>query len=171
IEREIEHRRAGRPARIIAKLNQLEDRTVCAALFRASQAGVEIDLIVRGFCVLPPGVPGLSKHIRVRSIVGRFLEHSRIYYFQNGATAPTAGEFYIGSADWMRRNLSERVEVITPVEALPLRERLWEILQIMLADERQAWDMQPDGSYVQRQPTAASGPAALGTQQRLMELA
>jgi polyphosphate kinase len=171
IEREIEHRRAGRPARIIAKLNQLEDRAVCAALFRASQAEVEIDLIVRGFCVLPPGAPGLSEHIRVRSIIGRFLEHSRIYYFQNGAATPTAGEFYIGSADWMRRNLSERVEVITPVEALPLRERLWEILQIMLADERQAWEMQPDGSYVQRQPAVDSGPAARGTQQTLMELA
>src|SRR5262249_5432909 len=114
IDREIEHRRHGRPARIIAKLNQLEDREICSALLRASQAEVKIDLIVRGFCVLPPGVPGLSENIQIRSIIGRFLEHSRIYYFQNGTAAPAAGEFYIGSADWMRRNLSERVEVITP---------------------------------------------------------
>src|SRR5262249_3176707 len=95
IDREIEHRKAGRPARIIGKLNQLEDREVCAALFRGSRAGVEIDLIVRGFCVLPPGVPGLSEHIKIESVIGRFLEHSRIYYFRNGARTPAAGEFYI----------------------------------------------------------------------------
>ncbi len=171
IERETEHCAAGRPAHIIAKMNQLEDRGICEALLRASQAGVEIDLIVRGLCMLPPGVPGVSEHIRIVSVIGRFLEHSRIYYFQGGARDPLDGSFHIGSADWMRRNLSERVEAITPIEPRPLRERLWEILQIMLRDQRQAWDMQPDGSYVQRDPPAgASGPEALGTHQTLMGL-
>jgi polyphosphate kinase len=170
IEREIEHKKAGRPARILAKMNQLEDREVCSALSRASQAGVQIDLIVRGFAVLAPGVPGLTDNIRISSIIGRFLEHSRIFYFQNGSEQPLDGAFYIGSADWMTRNLSERVEAVTPVEAPALRQRLWDILQIMLEDQRQAWDMHPDGSYIQRQPTGASGPAAIGTQQALMEL-
>jgi polyphosphate kinase len=172
IDREVEHRRAGRPARIIAKMNQLEDRAVCEELVRASRAGVEIDLIVRGFCVLPPGVAGVTEHVRVVSVIGRFLEHSRIYYFQDGAEDPLAGSFFIGSADWMERNLSDRVEAITPVEARPLRERLWEVLQIMLQDRRQAWDMRPDGSYVQRVPPADAppGPATLGTHQTLMDL-
>jgi polyphosphate kinase len=171
IEGETAHRQAGRPARIIAKLNQLEDRAVCEALLRASQAGVEIDLIVRGFCVLRPGVPGVSDRVRVVSVIGRFLEHSRIFYFQNGTDDPLDGLFFIGSADWMERNLSQRVEVVAPVEARPLRERLWEILQIMLADQREAWDLLPDGSYVQRTPPAGvtTGPAALGTHQTLME--
>ncbi|MBV9124233.1 MAG: polyphosphate kinase 1, partial [Planctomycetes bacterium] len=101
IEREVEHQRAGRPARIIGKMNQLEDRATIEALLRASQAGVEIDLIIRGFCTLAPGIPGVSDRIRVSSVIGRFLEHSRIYYFQNGAEDPIQGEFYIGSADWM----------------------------------------------------------------------
>jgi polyphosphate kinase len=171
IEGETAHRQAGRPARIIAKLNQLEDRAVCEALLRASQAGVEIDLIVRGFCVLRPGVPGVSDRVRVVSVIGRFLEHSRIFYFQNGADDPLDGLFFIGSADWMERNLSQRVEAVAPVEARPLRERLWEVLQIMLADQREAWDLLPDGSYVQRTPPAGvtTEPAALGTHQTLME--
>jgi polyphosphate kinase len=171
IEREIEHHRAGRPARVIAKLNQLEDREMCEALVRASRAGLSIDLIVRGFSVLPPGVPGATDNVRLISVIGRFLEHSRIYFFQNGSEDPVGGEFYIGSADWMRRNLSERVEAVTPVEAAPLRARLWEILDVMLRDHRQAWDMQPDGSYVQRQPPeGATGPEAVGTHQTLMDL-
>jgi polyphosphate kinase len=171
IEREREHAAAGRPARIIAKMNQLEDRVVCEALLRASGAGVEIDLIVRGFCVLAPGVPGKSERIRVISVIGRFLEHSRIYYFRGGAEDPRDGAFFIGSADWMQRNLSKRVEAITPIEPRPLRERLWEILDIMLRDRRQAWDLRPDGSYVQRVPLeGASGPEAVGTHQTLMEL-
>src|SRR5262249_10643564 len=143
------------------------------ALIAASRAGVEIDLIVRGFCVLPPGLPGVSEHIRVVSVIGRFLEHSRIYYFQNGTDDPLEGAFYIGSADWMERNLSDRVEAIAPIASRPLREGLWEILQIMLQDRRQGWDMRPDGSYVQRVPPAAdgrAGPANLGTQQTLMDL-
>ena len=173
IEREISHCQAGRPARIIAKLNQLEDRVICQALVRASQAGVSIDLIIRGFCVLPPGVPGLTERIRVISVIGRFLEHSRIYYFQNGDDDPAHGDYFIGSADWMERNLSHRVEAITPVEAPPLRQRLWEILQVMLRDHRQAWDMQPDGSYIQRLPPVdgpPDGPETLGTHDALMAL-
>jgi polyphosphate kinase len=170
IRREADHHRAGRPARIVAKMNQLEDREVIAALLEASRAGLEIDLIVRGFCTLRPGVPGLSEHVRILSVIGRFLEHSRIYYFQNGADDPLAGDFFIGSADWMERNLSDRVEAITPVRGRPLRQRMWEILQVMLADRRQAWDLQPDGRYVQRQPPEDGGPASLGCQQVLMDL-
>jgi polyphosphate kinase len=160
IDREIEHCEAGRPARIVAKMNQLEDRPVCEALSRASQAGVPIDLVVRGFCCLRPGVPGWTDNVRVRSIVGRFLEHGRVFHFANGQQDPLDGEFLIGSADWMDRNLSRRVEAVTPVESRPLRERLWEALQIELTDSRQAWQMQPDGSYVQLQPDAASSEAA-----------
>ena len=170
---EIEHQRAGRPAQIVAKMNQLEDRAICEALVQASQAGVPIDLIVRGFCVLPPGVPGVTENIRIISVIGRFLEHSRIYYFRNGAEDPLDGAFFIGSADWMVRNLSDRVEAIAPVEAAPLRARLWEILQILLHDHWQAWDLHPDGFYVQRSPSSGagtSGPEAVGTQQTLMDL-
>lgn len=173
IHREIEHRRAGRPARIVAKMNQLQDEAICAALVNASQAGLPIDLLVRGFCVLPPGVPGLTDNVRIMSVIGRFLEHSRIYYFQNGHDDPLAGDYFIGSADWMERNLSDRVEAVTPIELRPHRERCWEILQIMLRDHRQAWDMQPDGSYVQRTPPANAEPGSpevLGTHQTLMNL-
>ena len=171
IQREIDHRRQGRPARIIAKMNQLEDIEISRALSAASQAGVEIDLIVRGFCCLVPGVPGWTDNLRVRSIVGRFLEHSRIFYFANGATDPLDGEYYIGSADWMFRNLSRRIEAVTPVNDRAARERLWEILDVGLKDRRQAWQMQADGSYLQLQPAADStGPAAVGTHAWFMEL-
>ena len=171
IQREIEHQQAGRPARIIAKMNQVEDMEMARALAAASQAGVAIELIVRGFCCLKPGVPGWTENVRVRSIIGRFLEHSRIFYFANGQTDQLAGEFFIGSADWMHRNLSGRVEAATPVEDRAARERLWEILDIALRDSRQAWLMQPDGSYVQSHPAAdATGPAALGTHTWLMDL-
>ena len=170
IQQEIAHQQAGRPAHIVAKINQLEDRDICAALIEASQAGVRVELIVRGLCVLLPGIRGQTENIRVISIIGRFLEHSRIYYFRNGAENPSDGLFFIGSADWMRRNLSDRVEAITPVEAAALRERLWKILQLMLADRRQAWDMQSDGTYVQRTAEHVENPAeASGTQQILME--
>jgi polyphosphate kinase len=173
IDREAAHAQAGRPARIIAKLNQLEDREICQALVRASQAGVPIDLIVRGFCVLPPGVPGLTERVRILSVIGRFLEHSRIFYFENGQDNPLAADYFIGSADWMERNLSRRVEAVTPVEARPLRQRLWQILQVMLQDHRQAWDLHPDGSYIQRVPpadAAPDSPASVGTQEALMAL-
>jgi polyphosphate kinase len=167
IDREIEHHQAGRPAHIIAKINSLEERKVVRALYRASQAGIKIDLVVRGFCTLKPGVPGLSDNIRVISVIGRFLEHSRIFYFRNGAEKEMDGEFYIGSADWMYRNLLARVEAVVPIERPSLRERLWEVLQVMQNDHRQAWDMRSDGSYVQRKP---SDPSQLGTHQTLMNV-
>jgi polyphosphate kinase len=149
IRREIEHHRAGRPARITAKMNQLEDLPMCEALCEASQAGVPIDLIIRGFCCLRPGIPGWTENLRVRSIIGRFLEHGRLFHFANGEANPVDGEFYIGSADWMDRNLSRRIEAVTPVKVRHLRERLWEDLVVQLEDRRNAWQMQPDGTYVQ----------------------
>jgi polyphosphate kinase len=162
-----------RPGRIIAKMNQLEDRAVTDALYRASQAGVRVDLVVRGFCCIRPGVPGLSENIRVTSVIGRFLEHSRIFWFSAGREDPLDGDFLIGSADWMYRNLNTRVEAAAPVEARPLRQRLWGILQAELDDRRQAWEMQPDGSYRQRDPAGLVGddPRAIGTHQRLMAAA
>jgi polyphosphate kinase len=152
IEREVENHKAGQPAGITAKMNSLEDKAIIRALYGASQAGVPVDLIVRGFCCLRPGVPGVSENIRVVSVVGRFLEHSRIFYFRNGEPNPLDGRFFIGSADWMYRNLKNRVEVVTPVEEVTARQRLWQTLETLLSDSRQAWDMHPDGSYVQRQP-------------------
>jgi len=172
ITAEVEHHRAGRPARIIAKMNQLEDPAIMTALCVASQAGVPIELIVRGFCCLAPGVPGVSETIRVRSIVGRFLEHSRIFYFANGSSDPINGTFLIGSADWMHRNLSTRVEVVTPVTARSARERLWEVLDICLRDRRQAWLMEGDARYTQLRPDsdATDGPETVGTHRMLIDL-
>ena len=174
MEREVLLHSPERPGRIVAKMNQLEDRSITEALYKASQAGVKIDLIVRGFCCLRPGVPGLSDNIRVFSIVGRFLEHSRIFWFSGNREDPLEGDFFIGSADWMYRNLHSRVEAITPVEGRRERARLWEILQIGLNDEVQSWEMQPDGSYVKRAldpPADPDDPRTLGTQQLLMDLA
>jgi polyphosphate kinase len=136
IEREIEHQREGRPARIVAKINQLEDPDIIEALCRASAAGVPIDMVIRGFCCLRPGVPGQTEKIRVRSIIGRFLEHSRIFHFADGKENPVDGDFFIGSADWMVRNLAKRVEVVTPVFTSRLKEKLWEFLEICLHDRR-----------------------------------
>ena len=169
IDREVEHQKAGRPAHIIAKMNALEDRKIGRALYAASQAGVKIDLIVRGFCCLRPGIKGLSDNIRVISVIGRFLEHSRVFYFRNGAEMELDGEFYIGSADWMYRNLQARMEVVAPIEERGHRERLWEIFQTMFHDNRQAWDMRPDGTYVQRRPADGEGERA--THAILMNLA
>src|SRR6201997_3277240 len=144
IDREAEHARQGKPARIIAKMNALLDKNIVQALYRASQAGVEIDLIVRGICALRPGIRGVSDHIRVRSIVGRFLEHSRIYYFANGGDE----QVYIGSADWMPRNLYDRVEVLTPLKDVMLRDRVrQEILEAYLADNLKTRILMRDGSY------------------------
>jgi polyphosphate kinase len=143
--------REGRGGRIIAKMNALVDSGIIDALYDASRAGVEIDLIVRGICCLRPGLPGVSDRIRVISIVGRFLEHSRLFYFANGAEE----RFYIGSADWMPRNLDRRVEVVTPVEDRTLHSRLQALLETCLADNRQAWELRPDGTYVQRRPENA----------------
>ncbi|GAB4144102.1 MAG: polyphosphate kinase 1 [Cyanobacteria bacterium J069] len=165
IHREREAALAGRHARIVAKMNALVDPALIVALYEASQAGVQIDLIVRGICCLRPGLAGVSDRIRVISIVGRFLEHSRIFYFYNGG----AEDVYIGSADWMPRNLDRRVEAVTPIEDEAIAKDLQEILGILLADNRQAWELQPDGSYRQRHP---AGPDALqSAQQILMDMA
>jgi polyphosphate kinase len=151
IQRETEHAAAGRPARIIAKLNRLADPHIIEELYRASAAGVSIDLIVRGICMLRPGVAGLSENIRVRSIVGRFLEHSRIFYFQNDGNE----DVFVGSADWMPRNLNRRVEVVCPVNDPILRDHLRdEVLSAYLRDNVNARELQPDGFYrqVERRP-------------------
>ncbi len=148
IRREIEHCHHGRSGRIVAKMNSLTDPQLIASLYEASIAGVKIDLIIRGICCLRPGLEGVSENIQVISLVGRFLEHSRIFYFQNAGSE----EVYIGSADWMRRNLDRRVEAIAPIEDSEISKDLQEILGIMLADNRQAWDLQPDGRYIQRHP-------------------
>ena len=174
IEREMTNAQKGLPARIVAKMNSLEDKEVSRALYAASQAGVKIDLIVRGVCCLRPGVPGLSDNIRVISVIGRFLEHSRIFYFASGsaATSPLDGSLFIGSADWMYRNLSSRVEAVVPIENRLLKEKCWEILGTMLADQRQAWDMQSDGTYVQRresEPAPGQAPDP-GSHKRFMEM-
>ncbi len=148
ISREADHAREGRKARIIAKMNSLVDSEVIQALYDASQAGVDIDLIVRGICCLRPGVPGVSEHIRVISIVGRFLEHSRIFYFENNGEE----EFYFGSADWMPRNLDRRVETLAPVHEEDHHRKLMSLLTACLVDNRQAWDLDADGTYTQRTP-------------------
>jgi polyphosphate kinase len=148
IRREAAHARDGRDARIVVKVNGLEDPDIVAELYKASVAGVEIDLIVRDICRLRPGIEGLSENIRVHSVVGRFLEHSRIFYFENAGDP----EYYIGSADWMTRNLDYRVEAVTPVEDVAIREQLRFNLEVILADNTKRWEMQPDGTYEQQTP-------------------
>jgi polyphosphate kinase len=175
IEREAEHARMGRPARIVAKLNSLVDTDIVQSLYRASQAGVEIELLVRGICSLRPGIRGVSDRIRVRSIVGRFLEHSRIYYFENGDDP----EVYLGSADWMPRNLHERVEVLFPLKNPLLRDRVvHEILAAYLADNVKARFLQKDGRYLRswqsprgRSKKSPRGAAAFSAQDFLIGLA
>jgi polyphosphate kinase len=171
IQREIANKQGGKPARIVAKMNQLEDPEMIQALIDASQAGVPIDLIIRGFCCLRPGVPGHTENIRIRSIIGRFLEHSRIFHFANGNENPAEGEFFIGSADWMHRNLSNRVEVVTPVRADAAKQKLWEALDIFLRDTRQAWTLDAAGRYTQLQPQGnPDGPETAGSHRTLMRL-
>ena len=166
IDREARHARRGRPARIIAKCNAVVDPPVIRALYRASQAGVDIDLIVRGQCTLVPGLRGISSRIRVRSIVGRFLEHSRIFYFENGGKP----EIYLGSADWMPRNLYERVEVLFPLKDQLLRQRIChEILPVYLADNLKARVLGSDGTYDYIQ--LGKGAKRLSAQEHLMSLA
>ena len=171
LEAEIANHEAGRPARIVCKMNQLEDPEMCALLSRASESGVPVDLIVRGLCCLAPGVPGLTENVRIRSVIGRFLEHSRIFHFASGSEDPLEGTFLIGSADWMTRNLSERVEAAVPITKPRLRARLWEILEICLADRRNAWELQSDGSYIQLQPDPYDSAGQEGTHATLMRLA
>jgi polyphosphate kinase len=164
IDNEIAVQKSGKEGRILAKINGLLEPAVVQALYRASQAGVKIDLIVRGICALRPQLPGVSENIRVFSIVDRFLEHSRVFYFGNGGDP----QVYIGSADWMDRNLSRRVEVVFPIEAPELKQRLIrEVLAISLGDNEKSRELMPDGSY--RRMTPAAGQAPLRSQQRFLE--
>jgi len=165
IQREIEQQKQGGQGQIIAKMNALADPDIIIALYRASQAGVQIDLVIRGMCCLRPGIKGVSQNIRVISVIGRFLEHSRIFYFHNQGQA----EVLIGSADWRPRNLDRRVEAVVPVEDPEIALHLKKILDVMLADNRQAWELQLDGTYVQRQPV--DNQSEQGSQTHLMKLA
>jgi polyphosphate kinase len=164
IDNEIVAARAGKDARLIFKMNQLEEDVMIQKLYQASQAGVRIELIVRGFSCLVPGIPGVSENIRVRSHIGRFLEHSRIFYFQN---APAAKRLYLGSADLMRRNLYNRVEVVFPVLESRLQKCVMRVLTTYLQDNQLTWEMQPDTTYVRLhlQP----GEAPLDAQAAFME--
>ncbi|WEL26293.1 polyphosphate kinase 1 [Haloferax volcanii] len=148
VRREADHARAGRDARIVAKMNALEDPAMVRELYEASMAGVDIDLVVRGICRLRPGIEGLSEHVSVSSVVGRFLEHSRIFYFENGGEP----DYYVGSADWMTRNLDRRVEAVAPVEDPEHRAELDAVLDALLSDNRRRWVMDSDGRYEQRRP-------------------
>lgn len=161
INLETDAARAGKPARIVAKINGLTSTAVITALYQASQAGVKVDLIVRGMCCLRPGVPDLSENIRVRSIIGRFLEHSRAFYFQNSELP-----VYCSSADWMERNLDRRVEVAFPIEDPKLASRVQKELEMYFSDNIQAWELQPDGSYNRLQPGKANPNMV---QQKLLE--
>ncbi|HEY6878224.1 MAG TPA: polyphosphate kinase 1, partial [Polyangiales bacterium] len=164
IDREARFAQEGKRAAIQMKMNALEDPDIVRALYRASQCGVAIDLIVRDTCRLRPGVAGLSEHVRVISIVGRFLEHARVFYFSNGGDE----EFFLGSADLMTRNLDSRVEVLAPIEPPELREELRRLLALQLEDQRSAWAMHADGSYQQRQPHASD--AKKSSQEQTIEL-
>jgi polyphosphate kinase len=144
VDREIAHADAGRPARIVVKSNAVVDIPVIEALYRASSAGVDIELIVRAACLIQPGLPGVSERIHVRSIIGEFLEHSRIWSFANGG----ATDWYIGSADLMDRNLDRRVEAVVPVEDSEARTRLSQIVDLMLADDRRSWQLQADATWI-----------------------
>jgi polyphosphate kinase len=156
IDREAEHARAGRPARIMARMNSLIEPRIIQALYRASRAGVRVDLLVRGICGLRPGIPGVSENIQVRSVLGRFLEHSRVFYFENGDEAP---ELFLSSADWMPRNFFRRVEVAFPVTDDTLRKRVMqEALLNYFSDNTQAWVLQKDGGYRRLKPAANQKP-------------
>jgi polyphosphate kinase len=171
IQREIDNARKGKPARVWAKLNAMEDPDMIERLYAASQAGVEVRLVVRGFCCLIPGKKGLSENIAVSSVVGRFLEHSRVYHFGNGALDPKDGEWYISSADWMYRNLSNRVEVACPIRDGLARERIARMFAVHFEDGKNAWDLTSEGEYIRRTPPAdalETSPGAIGTFETLM---
>lgn len=171
IENEIENAGKGKPAYIYAKMNSMEDRMITEKLYEASRAGVKIDLVVRGFCCLRPGVPGLSENITVRSIIGRFLEHSRLYIFADGNDSPQDYLYFISSADWMYRNLSNRVEAACPILDTDAKRRLWDLADITLRDRRRSWIMQTDGHYERLRATEnddPDSPEQLGTFMALM---
>ncbi len=167
IKRETHFAKQGKTAHIIGKMNALDDREIIDALYTASQAGVEIDLVVRGACVLRPGVKGLSENIRVKSIIGRFLEHSRVFYFRNNAKFPQTGNVYIGSADWMTRNLSYRVETLTPIYDTILKSELYEYLMLCIRDTKNSWSIEKDG----RSKKTKSQAKDTGIHDHLMNLA
>jgi polyphosphate kinase len=153
-----------RPGRIIAKMNSLVDPELIRNLYYAAQHGVQIDLIVRGVCVLKPGIAGVSESIRVTSVIGRFLEHSRVFYFQNGGEE----ELYIGSADWMTRNMDRRVEVVAPIQSDIVKQKLLASLQIYLEDNYQSWELH-DSTYTRRYPEPGEEPRP--SQARLIRVA
>jgi polyphosphate kinase len=163
VRREAEHARGGRPARIIAKMNSLVDRALIEALYEASQAGVTVDLVVRGICCLRPGIPGLSDRIRVISIVDRYLEHARVFYFQN-AGAP---EYWLASADWMPRNLDHRVETAFPILDPRLQAQIHEVLELQLRDTVKAREILLDGTSTR---VRADSAAPVRSQERLYAL-
>ena len=162
IDREAQHARDGKMARIMAKMNQLTEPGIIKSLYQASQAGVTVDLIVRGMCSLRPGIPQISENIRVRSIVGRFLEHTRALCFHNDGDP----EVFCTSADWMNRNLHRRVEVCFPLESVKLRQRVIEDLELYLQDDTNAWELLPDGAYRKMAP---DGGPRLAAQLQLLE--
>ncbi len=171
IENEILNAQAGRPAFIFGKMNAMEDRQITEALYRASAAGVKVNLVVRGFCCLRPGVAGMSENITVLSVIGRFLEHSRIYAFANGSENPEDHLYYISSADWMFRNLSSRVEAACPITDSQAKKKIWLTIDILLNDRQNAWRLNPDGSYTHLQPSSDApkdSPQYLGTFGALM---
>ena len=161
VRKEIANARAGLPARVVFKINALEDRDFTRLLYEASVAGVQVDLIVRGICRLRPGLPGLSENVRVVSVLGRFLEHSRVYRFENGGDP----EYFIGSADVMKRNLDGRIEVLAPIRRSELKDQLGELLELLLNDERQGWRLL-DSTW-----TRDSSNGGLGTQATLLAAA
>ena len=165
VDIEIANALAGRPARIILQMNGMDDSALTHKLYEASQAGVSCDLIVRGNCRLRPGLPGISENISVISVIGRFLEHARIWYFENNGS----GRYFMGSADWMSRNLSDRVEVVVPIEEPTQQARIKQILETLLADQRHVWEMLPDGQYEQRRPADDdTSPEAQGAHKMMM---
>ena len=165
IHEEIAHHEAGRPTHIVAKMNSLEDPTLCEALYKASQKGVPIDLIVRGFCCVRPGVSGLSENINVISVLGRFLEHSRVFYFRAGQENVLGGRFFISSADWMPRNLKNRVEVATPILGRENKKKCWNVLKYILTDTHQTWISDSSGKYYLK---TGAKKMSLGVQEQLI---
>lgn len=169
IQRESDHAKAGRPSHILGKFNNMEENDLSLALYEASQNKVLIQLIVRGFCCIKPHIKGVSETLNVQSTIGRFLEHSRVFYFRNGKENPLDGDFYIGSADWMYRNLHARVEAMCPIYDKAAKEKLWAYLQLYWNDTKQTWVMRADGTYEKKQKTNEL--QINGVQNELMKLA